>query len=77
MAQVTIYLPDDVEHRARAAASSQKISLGRWVAQRVTEELKTAWPPAVLAALGSFPDFPEEKTLRKGYGQDSRREKLD
>jgi hypothetical protein len=39
--------------------------------------VKNTWPPEVLAAIGQFPDFPEEKELRNGYGTDTAREPLD
>ena len=77
MANVTIYLPDEVEARARKTARGRHISLSRWVAEQITEKLAGCWPPQFLAALGSCPDFPEQEELRRGYGQDAPREKLD
>jgi len=77
MAQVTIYLPDDTEARARQAAKAQGTSIGRWIAEQVTEKVEKSWPPEVLAAIGSFPDFPDLKEIRGGYGKDARREGLD
>jgi hypothetical protein len=77
MAQVTIYLADEIEARARKAAKAQGTSLGRWIAEEVAEKVKNAWPPEVLAAIGAFPDFPDHSTLRQGYGKDAPREPLD
>jgi hypothetical protein len=76
MAQVTIYLPDELEAQARKAADLRGTSLGRWIAEQVSEKVKKTWPPEVLAAIGSFPDFPEQAELRRGYGKDSSRESL-
>jgi hypothetical protein len=76
VAQVTIYLTDEIEVEARKAAKQRGSSLGRWIAEKVAESVKNTWPPEVLAAIGSFPDFPDEKELRKGYGDDSPRERL-
>jgi hypothetical protein len=76
MAQVTIYLPDDVEAQARKAAKARGTSLGKWIAERVAEEMRSTWPTEVLAGLASFPDFPEESELRAGYGSDAPREPL-
>lgn len=39
--------------------------------------VKNTWPPEVLEALGSFPDFPELHSLRGKYGADAPREPLD
>lgn len=76
MAQVTIYLSDDLEAQARKAAEFRGTSLGRWIAEQVSEKVAGTWPPDVLAAIGSFPDFPEHSDLRKGYGKDAVRESL-
>jgi hypothetical protein len=76
MAQVTIYLPDDIEKRARTAAKAKRTSVSRWVAEQVVCRLEDAWPEGVLSAAGAIPDFPSLKDIRKGYGQDARRESL-
>jgi hypothetical protein len=76
MAQVTIYLTDEVEAQARKAAKGRGSSLGRWIAEQVATSVRNTWPPEVLAAVGSFPDFPEEQDLRRGYGTDAVREPL-
>ena len=76
MAQLTIYLPDEIERQARKAAKSQGVSLSRWIAGQVGAKVRTSWPAEVLAAIGRFPDFPEAADLREGYGADGRREPL-
>jgi hypothetical protein len=77
VAHLTIYLTNDVEKRARKAAKAAKVSMSRWVANRVTESVKTSWPPEFLALAGAFSDFPDASSLRKGYGEDIPRESLD
>ena len=77
MAHLTIYLTDDVERRVRKAAKAAKVSVSRWVADRVSKSVETSWPPEFLALAGAFPDFPEADDLRKGYGEDVPRESLD
>lgn len=76
MSQVTIYLADDLEARARKIADRQGTSLGRWIAEQVAKKVKDSWPPEVLAAIGSFPDFPDMADLHAGYGDDAARESL-
>ena len=76
MAQITIYLPDEVEKKARKAAKSDGKSVSRWIADRLVDELDHAWPKAVLDAAGAIPDFPDLAELRKGYGPDSPREPI-
>jgi len=76
MAQITIYLPDEVEKKARKAAKSDGKSVSRWIADQLVHELDNAWPKEVLEAAGSVPDFPDLDELRKGYGPDSPREPI-
>lgn len=77
MAQITIYLPDDLEHKARKAAKAGGTSVGRWIADQVAHHLDDTWPKGVLAAAGAFPEFPDLNEIRKGYGHDLKRESLD
>ena len=77
MAHLTIYLSDDVEQQVRKAAKAAKVSVSRWVADRVAKSVETSWPAEFIALAGAFPDFPEASELRKGYGKDVPRENLD
>jgi hypothetical protein len=77
MAHLTIYLTDDVERRVRKAAKAAKVSISKWVADRVSQSVETSWPPEFLALAGAFPDFPDADDLRKGHGEDVPRESLD
>jgi hypothetical protein len=76
MAQITIYLPDDIEKKARQAAKADGKSVSRWLATQVIRRLDGALPQAVIDAAGVAPDFPELSEIRKGYGKDSRRETM-
>jgi hypothetical protein len=77
VAHLTIYLPDDLEKQVRKAAAASKLSVSKWVAERVEKSVETSWPAEFLALEGAFPDFPEPEELRRGYGDDIRREILD
>jgi hypothetical protein len=76
MAQITIYLPDELEAKARKAAKAEGLSVSRWLASQVKRRLDDSLPLAVIDAAGAFPDFPDLADIRKGYGKDSRREPL-
>jgi hypothetical protein len=76
MAQVTIYLDDDTEARARAAAESAGTSVSRWIAAVIREKTETTWPQAVLDLAGAWPDFPSAEELRQGQPADARRDSL-
>ena len=77
MAHLTIYLTDDTERRVRRAAKAAKVSVSKWIADRVAKSVETSWPPEFLALAGSFPDFPDASELREVYGQDVARETFD
>ncbi len=77
MAKMTIYLPDEIERKARRAARDQHVSVSRWLADEVKRSLDDRWPPEFLAAAGSCPDFPSVEELRSGYGKDAARECVD
>jgi hypothetical protein len=77
MAQLTIYLPDDVENKARKVAKAKGKSVSRWIADQVVHSLEDTWPKGVLDAAGAFRDFPSLEEIRKGYGRDASREPLE
>jgi hypothetical protein len=76
MGQVTIYLDDDTEKRAKRAARSEGVSLSKWIASALRARTATAWPKEVLDLEGAWPDFPEIRKLRGGALPDARREEL-
>jgi hypothetical protein len=76
MSQITIYLQDEIEDKARKAAKAHGKSVSRWLAEQVARKLEDSWPQSVLDAAGAVPDFPEASEIRKGYGKDSARESM-
>jgi hypothetical protein len=77
MSQITIYLPDAVENKAREAAKANGKSVSRWIADQVLQNLSDVWPKCVLDAAGALPDFPSLEEIRRGYGDDMPRESLE
>ena len=77
MAQMTIYLPDALEKKARQAAKAEGKSISRWIAEQVVQNLDDAWPAAVVEAAGAIADFPDLEQLRKGYGPEAPREPME
>lgn len=76
MGQVTIYLDEDTERRAKKAARSEGVSLSKWIALALRAKTATAWPKEVLDLEGAWPDFPELEELRRVAPADARREEL-
>ncbi len=77
MAQITLYLDDELEARLRAAARMANLSQSRWVANLIAQKLQNEWPAAVAALAGVWQDFPEAATLRASLGQDIEREPIE
>ena len=76
MPQITIYLDEEAELRARKAANSEGISLSKWIARVVREKAVTAWPKDILDMAGTWPDFPSAEELRNTQPDDAKRERL-
>lgn len=51
MAQVTVYLPDDVLSAARNRAENERMSLSAWVSARIREATRTEWPESLVDLL--------------------------
>lgn len=76
MGQVTVYLDDDTEAKARAAAASKGLSLSKWVAERIEHGARAEWPAFVRELEGAWADLPSAAALRKPRGRDVRRRRL-
>lgn len=64
MAQVTLYLDEEVDRVMRECAQAAGVSNSRWVADLIRRHAGAAWPPAVLGLAGAFPDFPTADDVR-------------
>lgn len=77
MPQVTLYLDEETDVKARAAAVAAGVSYSRWVSDLIRAKTLDEWPSAVRALAGAMPEFPELGELRSNQSQDIRRENLD
>lgn len=66
MPQITIHLDDRIDARVKAAAQAAGMSASLWVARLVEEHIHIEWPASVRALAGTWPDFPDAATLRRG-----------
>lgn len=76
MGQVTIYLNDDAEATARAAARAEGVSLSKWVSGRIERGARVEWPAVVRQLAGAWSDLPSAEQLRKSQGKDVARRPL-
>lgn len=76
MAQVTIYLDDDLLARTRAAAEAAGLSLSAWLARLARDRTRMTWPEDVSALAGAWRDLPTAEELRAEQVEDTPREAL-
>ena len=76
MGQVTIYLDDETEKTARAAAESSGVSLSKWIAGRIQKDSRAEWPAVVRDLAGAWPDLPSAEQIRRASRKDVSRGRL-
>jgi len=76
MAQITIYLDDEVLALVNAAVQSAKVSKSHWIAEAVRARVRKEWPSSVRELAGAWPDFPSAEQIRGRRPADVRRERL-
>jgi hypothetical protein len=74
MAQVTIYLEDEIEEKMAAAAKSAHLSKSKWIAVLINEKVANVWPESIVALAGAWDDFPSIEEVRSNLGHDVARE---
>ena len=73
MAQVTIYIKNELEEKMVAAAAAQQISKSRWISELIEDKLQTSWPASIEEMVGTWSDFPDQL---ENKGADVKREEL-
>ena len=76
MGQVTIYIDDKTEQKARASARAEGMSLSRWVAERIERRARNEWPESVRRLAGAWSDLPSGEEIRRIRTKDAPRRRL-
>lgn len=76
MAQITIYLDDELEKLVKAAARSANKSQSRWIAEILRQRLVTEWPAHIVELAGAWEDFPTPEQIRESIGKDVERKTI-
>lgn len=70
MAQVTLYLDDELLTRLRQTAARERVSQSQFVAKLIRQAVDDRWPEDVLALAGALPAFATADELRADIGAD-------
>ncbi len=76
MAQVTIYIPNDLESQIKAMASSLNISISKFISTILEEKVKNEWSSNSRKLAGVWNDFPTLEDIRANQGNDIQREEF-
>lgn len=80
MAQLAIYIDDQLAERLNRTVKASNKSKSRWVADAIRRSLQDQWPEGFFELAGSWEDDtgPEKilNRIRKGMEEGERREKL-
>lgn len=76
MAQITLYLDEEIAQKMRQAAREEGVSQSRWVADLIKKKICDEWPSSVIELAGAWPDYPDAETLRASETKDTARESL-
>lgn len=76
MAQLTLYLDEDTRRRVEEAAAREKVSVSRWVKDRLRRALEGGWPSGYFELLGCLSGSDLERPGEITLADDSSRETL-
>ena len=76
MAQVTIYINNDLEIKVKNMAISMNISISKYISNILEEKVKNQWSENVKKLNGSWSDFPTLEEIRKNDVNDLKREEF-
>lgn len=76
MAQITIYLDDELIQQVKQSAAEANVSQSQWIADLIRQHCHNDWPQVVREMAGSWQAFPEQDELRMAQGEDIPREPL-
>lgn len=76
MAQVTIYMNNDLETKIKNIASSLDISISKFIANVLEQKVQNEWNQNVQKLAGSWDDFPSLEQIRDEKTPNTQREEF-
>ena len=74
MAQVTIYINNNLETKIKETAKSLNISISKFISGVLEKQIQHEWDPSTKELAGSWSDFPDIETIRSVDAKDASRE---
>ncbi len=76
MAQITIYINNDLESKVKEIASSLDTSISKYISTIIEKNIDDNWNPKIKNLAGSWSDFPTIEEIRKCNVNDAKREEF-
>ncbi len=76
MAQITIYINNDLESKVKDIAASQNTSISKYISTVLEKNISNNWNPKIKNLAGSWSDFPTIEEIRSNNANDARREEF-
>ena len=76
MAQITIYINNDLESKVKELAASQDTSISKYISTVIERNINNNWNPKIKNFAGSWSDFPTIEEIRNNDIQDAQREEF-
>lgn len=76
MAQVTIYLEDEVMSSVKTATKADGVSQSQWIADAIRARFRLEWPANIKVLSGSWKQFPTLEEIRANQAEDAPREQF-
>lgn len=76
MAQVTIYIDNNLEANIKELAKNTGESLSKFISKILEQNIKSNWSDDIKNLAGSWDDFPTSKEIKNHTAKDYKREEF-
>ena len=76
MAQLTLYIDEEILKRIEMSAKREHVSISQWVKNRLLKSFRHAWPQNYYQLFGSLSKDELKRPVQPKFSEDHRREKL-
>ncbi len=76
MAQITIYIPNDLEKKIKQKSKELNISISKFITKLLEQKIQNSWSIETKKLVGAWDDFEDAKSLREPKAKDTKREEL-